>query len=66
MAKPSKYARAQRRLRALGWLVVALAVIHAGQGTTAPGGAKLGLILAGALAWQLHRTRNTHRKTRRG
>ncbi len=50
---------ATQALRALCWVVVAIAVVVAAQGTTAPGGATLGLCLAAALAAALRLTRNT-------
>lgn len=50
---------ARQALRALCWVVVALAVVSATQGTTGPGGAQLGLCLAAALAVTLRLTRNT-------
>jgi hypothetical protein len=65
MAKRSKYATARRRLRAICWVTVALAVIHAGSGTTAPGGATLGLVLAGLLATALRLTKGHRRAARK-
>lgn len=50
---------ARQALRALCWVVVALAVLAAAQGTTGPGGAQFGLCLAAALATSLRLTRNT-------
>lgn len=50
---------ARQVLRALCWVVVALAVVTATQGPTGPGGAQLGLSLAAALATTLRLTRNT-------
>lgn len=50
---------ARQALRALCWLIVALAVLAAANGTTGPGGAQLGLSLAAALAMTLRLTRNT-------
>lgn len=49
---------ARQALRALCWVVVALAVLAAAQGTTGPGGAQFGLCLAAALATTLRLTRN--------
>ena len=49
---------ARQALRAICWVVVALAAFTAMQGTTAPGGAQLGLSLASALAMTLRLTRN--------
>lgn len=54
----SKAQAARRRLRAGCWCVVWLAVLQAAQGTTAPGGATLGLALAATLATTLRLTRN--------
>lgn len=50
---------ARQALRALCWMVVALAVLAVASGTTGPGGAQLGLCLAAALAMTLRLTRNT-------
>ncbi|ALY07317.1 hypothetical protein SEA_MAIH_67 [Streptomyces phage Maih] len=50
---------ARQALRALCWVVVALAVLAAAQGPVGPGGAQLGLCLAAALAITLRLTRNT-------
>ena len=50
---------ARQALRAVCWVVVAAATLAATQGTTAPGGAQLGLCLAAALAVALRLTRNT-------
>lgn len=50
---------ARQALRALCWVVVALAVLAAAQGTTGPGGAQFGFCLAAALATTLRLTRNT-------
>lgn len=47
---------ARQALRALGWTAVALAVTASAQGTTAPGGATLGVALAVALATALKLT----------
>lgn len=49
---------ARQTLRVVCWVVVALAVVVAGQGTTGPGGPQLGLCLAAALATALRLTRN--------
>jgi hypothetical protein len=49
---------ATQALRALCWIVAALAAVTAAQGTTAPGGPQLGLCLAAALAVALRLTRN--------
>lgn len=46
----------QRPLRALAWTVAALAAVMATQGTTAAGGATLGMALAAALATYLKLT----------
>lgn len=50
---------ARQSLRAVCWIVVALAVVAAAQGPTGPGGAQLGLSLAAGLAMTLRLTRNT-------
>lgn len=54
---------ARQVLRGLCWSAVALATLAVAQGTTAPGGATLGLALAAALAVAL---RLTARNGRRG
>lgn len=51
---------ARQLLRGLCWVVVAVAVLAAAQGSTGPGGAQLGLCLAAALATTLRVTRNAH------
>jgi len=51
---------ARQALRALCWVVVALAVVTATQGPTGPGGAQLGLCLAAGLATTLRLTRISH------
>lgn len=53
---------ARQVLRGLSWAAVAGAVLMASQGTTAPGGATLGLALAAALATALRLTRRAGRR----
>ncbi len=55
---------AHQVLRGLAWVVVAVAVLAALQGSTAPGGSLLGFACAAALATYL-RTSSTRRNSRR-
>lgn len=64
-----KVPRARSSLRGIGWAAVAVAVLMALQGSTAPGGPAFGMALAAALAVALKLTgarnaRRTHRNTR--
>lgn len=56
---------ARRVLRALCWVVVAVAVAAAAQGVSAPGGATFGLALAAALATALRLTAQRPQRRRR-
>lgn len=51
--RPGSIPAPRRTLRALAWLAVATAVLASVQGSTAPGGATLGLALAAGLATAL-------------